>query len=135
MFHIPAILKPGLYEVVVQSPTHAASWRPIVAGEVLSGHQFILEPGGYISGKVVSADGEPVAGAAVGWIQQVTSDGLPSRGLELNTMTATGADGKFRLGPLPHGEFQITALAGSPRRLGKATVKTGGARVIIVKPE
>ena len=71
MFRIPAILKPGRYTVVVQSAQFAPAWRTIVAGEVLSAHQFVLEPGGFISGKVVSHDGEPVAEAGIGWVQPI----------------------------------------------------------------
>jgi uncharacterized GH25 family protein len=135
MCRIPAILKPGRYTVVVQSATHAAAWRTIVTGEVLSAHQFILEPGGYITGKVVSADGRPISGADVGWCEPIQSAGKPDRALELNTMTATDDDGRFRLGPLPTGDFQVTSVAGSPRRLGKTSAKVNGATVITVRPE
>ncbi len=135
MCHIPTILKPGLYTVVVLSANHAPAWRTIVAGEVLSTHQFVLEPGSYLTGKVVNENGEPVAGAAVGWVEPISSEREPSRALELNTMTATAADGTFRLGPLPPGEFQITAVASSPRRTGKTTAKAGGTALITVKPE
>ena len=135
MFRTPTTLKPGQYTVVVQSPAHAPAWRTIVAGEVLSSHQFVLEPGGYITGKVVSESGEPVAGAAVGWVQPMTPERPPSRAFELGTMTATQTDGTFRLGPLPAGEFQITALAESPRRLGKTSAKVSGTAVITVRPQ
>jgi hypothetical protein len=56
MCHTPAILKPGRYTVAVQSAAHAPAWRTIAAGEVLSFHQFVLEPGGYITGKVISKE-------------------------------------------------------------------------------
>jgi beta-lactamase regulating signal transducer with metallopeptidase domain/uncharacterized GH25 family protein len=133
MCHTPAILKPGRYMVVVQSANHAPAWRTIVAGEVLSAHQFILEPGGYITGKVVNESGKPVTGAAVGWVEPMTQERQPSRALELNTMTATGADGMFRLGPLPSGEFQISAFAESPRRVGKTYAKVNGTTLITVR--
>lgn len=135
MCHTPAILKPGRYTMVVQSAAHAPAWRTIVAGEVLSAHQFILEPGDYITGKVVNESGEPVGGAAVGWVQPISPARQPNRALELNTMTATDADGTFRLGPLPSGEFQITALTESPRRVGKAITNVKSTTVITVRPE
>jgi hypothetical protein len=72
----------------------------------------------------------------VGWANPVRADGKPDEPLELNAMTATAEDGSFRLGPLPLGEFQITALKEPPRRLGKLMVKANQAGVVItVKPE
>jgi hypothetical protein len=131
---MPSVLKPGKYTVVVQSPNHAAAWRTVVVGEVLSSHQFILEPGEYISGKVVDDRARPVAGAAVGWVQPIRGSGRNDETPELQTMTATDTDGKFILGPLPPGEFQISAVAESPRRVGKVILKTGEAKVIVVTP-
>jgi beta-lactamase regulating signal transducer with metallopeptidase domain/protocatechuate 3,4-dioxygenase beta subunit len=75
IFVTPAILKPGKYLLVAQAPWHAASWRTIVTGEVLAAHQILLDPGRWITGKVVSPDGKPVPGAAVGWAQPIESDG------------------------------------------------------------
>jgi len=119
---------------VVQSPSHAALSRDVLVGEVLSSHQFILEHGGYITGKVVVEDLKPISGAAVGWAQPASAGGQDDRIHGLSAMTATAEDGSFRLGPLPPGEFQITAMADSPRRMGKVAVRVGGAKVIMVKP-
>lgn len=135
MCHTPASLKPGRHWIVVQSANHAAAWRTILAGEVLSAHQFILEPGEFIIGKVVSAGGDAVAGAAVGWAQPVTQDPRSGRSPELDTMTAAGVDGTFRLGPLPPGEFVITAVARSPRWVGKVSARAGATAVITLSPE
>jgi hypothetical protein len=45
-------------------------------------------------------------------------------------MTATGEDGKFRLGPLPAGEYQISVLAESPRRATVLRVRAGEAKIV-----
>ena len=134
-FRTDATLKPGPYMVVAQSERFAASWRNVVVDKALPAQQFVLDPGGYISGKVVTASGIPIAGAAVGWAQPVSADRPPSRVLKLQTMTATDADGKFRLGPLPEGEFRIIVGAQSPRRQAEVTVKTGTARIIKLPSE
>ncbi len=130
MFRIPAILKPGRYTVVVHSAEFAPTWRTIVAGEVLSAHQFVLEPGGFITGKVVSHDGKPVAEAGVGWVQPIDEKRQPNRAFKLDLMTATDGNGTFRLGPLPPGEFQIAAVARSPRRNGQTIAKVNETTVI-----
>lgn len=134
-FTTPASLKPGEYAIVVQSAKHAASWRMIVVEKALPAQQFVLEPGGYISGKVVTASGKPVAGAAVGWVQPAPTDHVPRSLFTLQNVVATDADGKFRLGPLPEGEFQITALADAPRRLANVTARTNTARIIKLPSE
>jgi hypothetical protein len=135
MFSTPFVLKPGKYTVVVQSPDYAATWRTVLVGEVLASHQFLLQPGQYISGKVVDQSAKPVPGAALGRVRRLQGQGGDELKDDLSAMTATDTDGKFRLGPLPPGEFKITAIAESPRRLGSAIVKAGEATVITVRPE
>jgi len=135
MCHTPAILKPGRYTVVVQSAPFAPAWRTIVVGEVLSAHQFVLEPGGYIRGKVVSENDKPVAGATVGWPLHVpTERRLPGQHV-LELVTTTDADGQFVLGPLPPGKFQIKAIAESPHRQGRTFATVNQTTVIKVSPD
>ncbi len=134
-FSTPAILKPGEYAVVVQSEQLAASWRMIVVDKALPAQEFVLEPGSFITGKVVTASGKPVAGAAVGWVQPAPTDHVPRSLFELQAMTATDASGKFRLGPLPDGEFQITAMAPSSRRHADIIARTNTARIIKLPSE
>ena len=117
-FSTQAILKPGQYAIVVQSKQHGASWRMIDVDSNLPAQKFTLAPGSRISGKVVTPSGEAVAGAMVGWAQPFSAH-VPRRLFELQAMTATDVDGKFRLGPLPEGEFQITAWRS--HRAGKPT--------------
>lgn len=122
---------------MVQSAHFAAAWAPVVAN--LSRpvqNQFVLEQGGYVTGKVVDGDGKPLARASVGWVVPVRSDGQLDETLELSSMTATGEDGTFRLGPLPQGEFQITAVAeGSTYRIGKSLAKANQQGVVIAVKE
>lgn len=122
-------LGPGC--LLVQSERFAAAFVPIHA-EVAQPVEIpvVLSRGGYIAGKVVGEDGGPVADAAVGW---ANSSGGEMQ--DLSTMTCTADDGTFRLGPLPQGEFQITALAEPPRRLGKASGKVDDVVIIELKPD
>ena len=125
-------VKPGRWTVVVQAEGHAPAWAPIVADVSRPvENQFVLEPGAMISGQVIDPDGKPVPGAAVGWANPIRADGKPDEPLELNAMTASDEDGSFRLGPLPPGQFQITALKEAPRRLGKITARSGRIDVVI----
>ena len=89
-------------------------------------NQVVVPPGSTIRGKVVDAEGRAVADAAVGWIES-----LGGNAFELNRMTLTATDGTFKIGPLPTGEFRLTGLAESPRRLGKVTAKANQADVLI----
>ena len=108
-------VKPGRWTVVVQAEGHAPAWAPIVADVSRPvENQFVLEPGEFITGKVIGTDGKPVPGAAVGWANPIRADGKPDEPLELNAMTATAEDGSFRLGPLAPGPVPDHGDEGSP---------------------
>jgi protocatechuate 3,4-dioxygenase beta subunit len=125
-------VKPGPWRIVVQSERHAAIWAMVVAGrERPVQNQLVLEPGGCIIGRVVDQEGKPVGDASVGWVDPIASDGSPDRALELQNMTVTGSDGTFRIGPLPPGEHQLTALIESPRLTGKASAKVNRVDLVI----
>jgi beta-lactamase regulating signal transducer with metallopeptidase domain/uncharacterized GH25 family protein len=120
-------VSPGLWDVVVEPERFAPAFAPVVAQlDRPVENQFVVGAGTYIRGQVNDADGSPVAGAAVGWVESV-GGGFP----ELNRMTKTAADGTFRLGPLPLGEFRITGLAQSPRRLGKVDARANQNDAVI----
>jgi beta-lactamase regulating signal transducer with metallopeptidase domain/uncharacterized GH25 family protein len=124
--------RPGRWTVVVQAEGRAAAWAPIVADVSRPvENQFVLEPGEFLSGKVLGPDGKPVPGAAVGWANPIRADGRPDESLELKDMTATDAEGLFRLGPLPPGQFQITAVKEGPRRMGRTTARSGQSGVAV----
>ena len=54
----------------------------------------------------------------------------------IGRITCTALDGTFRLGPLPPGEFHLTGLAESPRRLGKVWAKANQTDAVIrVEPD
>jgi hypothetical protein len=88
-------------------------------------------PASYISGKVIGPEGEPVARAAVGWVQPVDQSGIAAESLELGRMTNTAEDGTFRIGPLAQGEFRLTSLIEEPRRLGRAKARSDETNVVI----
>jgi beta-lactamase regulating signal transducer with metallopeptidase domain/protocatechuate 3,4-dioxygenase beta subunit len=117
----------GRWSLVVEPEKFAPVLVPIVADLARPvENQVVVPPGSTIRGKVVDAEGRAVAGAAVGWIES-----LGGNGFELNRMTLTATDGTFKIGPLPSGEFRLTGLAESPRRLGKLTAKANQADVLI----
>ena len=118
---------PGRWNLVVEPEKLAPVLVPIVADLARTvENQVVVPPGSNIRGKVVDAEGRAVADAAVGWIES-----LDGNAFELNRMTHTATDGTFKIGPLPTGEFRLTGLAESPRRLGKVTAKANQADALI----
>ena len=130
----PRILKPGPYTVVVQSGNHAAAWRTIEIDSNLTTRCLLSMWEATSRARLLPAMANP-------WPAQQWAGSSPlfpvslQQVLELQAMTATDADGKFRLGPLPEGEFQITALAQSPRRQADVVVRTGSAKIIKLPPQ
>jgi beta-lactamase regulating signal transducer with metallopeptidase domain/protocatechuate 3,4-dioxygenase beta subunit len=120
-------VEPGRWDLVVEPEKHAPRVIPIVAELARPvENQVVVEPGSYIRGKVVGADGQPVVGTAVGWVESVDGEFAG-----LNRMTSSADDGSFRIGPLPQGEFRLTGLTASPRRLGKVKARGNQADVLI----
>lgn len=118
---------PGRWNLVVEPEKLAPVMVPIVADLARPvENQVVLPPGSNIRGKVVDAEGRAVANAAVGWIESLDGDAFV-----LNRMTRTAADGTFKIGPLPPGEFRLTGLAESPRRMGKVTAKANQVDALI----
>jgi beta-lactamase regulating signal transducer with metallopeptidase domain/protocatechuate 3,4-dioxygenase beta subunit len=124
-------LSPGRWLVVVQPERHAPVHSVVVATRSGVHNQYVLPGGGYILGKVIDSDGTPVARAHVGWVVPVAHNDEPKSELGLNRFTATAADGRFRIGPLPLGRFQLTGLAQSPRRLGQTIADANQTDVVI----
>lgn len=123
---------PGSWVALIQPDGYAAVHGPLVASlERGVENQYVVRPGTFISGKVLGVDGKPVEGAAVGWVIPYGSDSVLEVALGLGPMTATSADGTFRLGPLPHGRFQITGVAEGPRRRGGAVATAYQSDVVI----
>ena len=128
---------PGRWMVVVQPERQAPTSGLIVATrERPVENQYVAGPASYISGKVVGADGRPIARAAVGWAVPVDERGELVEGLGLDRMTSTAEDGTFRLGPLSTGEYRLTGLVSEPRREGRARARSNQTNVVIrVEPD
>jgi hypothetical protein len=123
---------PGRWMVVIQPERHAPVIGTVVAAHNLPvQNQYVVGPASYISGKVIGADSEPVARAAVGWVQPVDERGNAVEELELGRMTYTAQDGTFRLGPLSQGEYRLTSLINEPRRLGRTKARSDENNVVI----
>ena len=138
-------LKAGRYSLWVESPEGAGMLQDVAAGD--EGVELLLGEGVRVSGLVIDEDKAPVAGALITAIFTAHS-----RFFEV----VTDGTGRYRLGPLPRGEYvllvskegllpQQTALTGyagelerrfhlrRPRRVSGQVVRAGapvaGARV------
>jgi hypothetical protein len=99
-----------------------ASWEPVEVGahERRGGLRFVLQKGGYVSGRVLDAEtGKPVEGA---WVRSDERFEWLRRTSRLHR--GTPVDGRFRIGPLPPGDRGLTARAGRPTKslTGEVTV-------------
>lgn len=75
----------------------------VAGGTGTSNVNFTLDPGGSLSGRVLTADsGQPVAAVDIDVFQAGTL-------LWLDQGAKTGADGRFALGPLPAGTYVLRA--------------------------
>jgi len=99
-------VEPGSYAVSVRDDRHRPAARADVAvreGEVTRGVDFALEPGPAIVGRVTDDAGAPIAGAQVhAWPQaRELGRALPD--------TETDADGRYRLGGIDAGRYEVSA--------------------------
>lgn len=77
-----------------------AATVPVTSGTSAGGVHFALQPGGWISGKVATKMGEPMAGVSLD-LYLPDGESLPS----LDTWTE--ADGTYLVGPIPGGTFVL----------------------------
>ncbi|MBK9065166.1 MAG: carboxypeptidase regulatory-like domain-containing protein [Acidobacteria bacterium] len=101
---------PGKVRVTATSPEFTAASETIEVGDAGGTVELKLSPGGTISAVVVSAGGEPVAGAEVTLVQA----GQNSYG---GSKSVAGPDGRVRFSHLVPGRFTLTA--GSTGRRSK----------------
>ena len=102
-------------------------------GEVVE-IKITVAKGRFVTGKVVDADGKPVADAQVGWLSFVEDGGKPRKGRSPK-MAATNEDGRFRVGPVSKGRYLVTAQTRSPKAVGTVEAEAGGEPVVIeLKP-
>jgi 5-hydroxyisourate hydrolase-like protein (transthyretin family) len=117
-----------------------ARWEPVEVGAYQSkgGLRVVLQEGGYVSGHVLDAQtGKPVKGA---WVRSDEHFEWLRRTSPLYGRTRV--DGRFRLGPLPPGDRELTARAGVPTKpmTGEVTVavvsgEEQAADILIRPPE
>jgi protocatechuate 3,4-dioxygenase beta subunit len=114
-FSINAVSHPAVSPIVAPE-----GWKPQAKLTIE------LPTGRWVDGKVLRPDGSPAADVAVGW-PILPDHKRPSVSLadlgQIQRVTATAADGSFRLGPLPvHQAFKITALADAPRQQAEVLI-------------
>lgn len=80
---------------------------PVASGQTVRWPLLVTRRDAGISGKVLSPDGEPVAGALV------IADGLSGDIADLWLRTRTDREGQFRLS-LPYGRYRVGATGGEP---------------------
>jgi hypothetical protein len=110
-------VEPGEYAAIAEragfslQPTGATGAPPpdikVEAGQQIKNVKIRLTPLGVIVGRVVDADGDPVAGASVAVLRYVYSDG--KKELRNTGQVETGGKGDFRLFGLGAGTFYLTA--------------------------
>jgi Carboxypeptidase regulatory-like domain len=110
-------VEPGEYAAVAEragfsfQPAGAAGAPPppikVEAGRQIKDIKIRLTPLGTIAGRVVDADGDPVAGARVAALRSVYSDG--KKELRNVDQVQTGDKGDFRLFGLGAGTFYLSA--------------------------
>ena len=127
----------GRWTIFIQPRRHAAAHGTVVATvDHPVTNQYVLQPGSYIRGKAIGADGAPLEDVAVGWAMPVDEHGQKVTPLELNRLAYTAKDGTFRFGPVSRGLFELTGSASNPRRIGYTCACANSADVLIqLKPE
>lgn len=137
----------------LEAAVHAPQFQPLVQRRTLAQAMiaagpsqlipidFHLEAGSRLSGRAVDGAGKPVSAATVAvWVQGVTATGRPARTKSAETLS--GADGRFDLGFVSGGTYQLglraegcgthfeDALeleAGADRNLGDLVLKGEGS--------
>jgi protocatechuate 3,4-dioxygenase beta subunit len=128
-------INPGLY-VVTAIATEGFSERErgvaVAAGEETPGLNLVLRPGGTIRGRVVTAEGSPIAGARV-MAMAVRAAPLAPTGPQMQT---TGPDGEFVLADIAPGAWRVSVFLGSSfRNSDEVELLSGGeARVEVRFP-
>ena len=68
----------------------------------------------------------------VGWLEPVDGNGKPIQGdAQIRVWTHTDGDGKFRIGPVAVGRYQITALLEPPRKIASEAVEAGAKEIVL----
>jgi protocatechuate 3,4-dioxygenase beta subunit len=113
-FHMAGV-QPGEYAVVAREGGRAPGIATVVvgpAGEATA--SLTVSEGGWATGRIVDAEGRPLAGRAR--VEVFEERGLPAFASDLLAADA-GANGTFALGPLPLGTLGVAVSA--PRHVSR----------------
>ena len=125
---VMAGVEPGEYVVVAREAGRAPGiGRAVVEADAEANVEIVLTAGGFVTGRLVDPEGEPLAGRA----ETVAFEGLGLPGFASELMSAEArGDGRFALGPLPPGGLEIRATAaGHAAKRVQALVPEAGATV------
>jgi hypothetical protein len=92
----------------VLAPTETPMIQQLTSGQVLSGLQLVLTPGGAISGRLTDDRGEPVVGVVVQAFRTTHKNGLRER--TLVQAVVSNDLGEYRLFMLRPGQYHIAML-------------------------
>lgn len=106
---VVAGVAPGEYTLVAREGGRAPGIAVVVVeplGEASA--SLVLSDGGFVTGRIVDAEGRPLAGRAR--VEEYEGKALPPFASDM-LVAAAGADGAFALGPLPLGSLSIAISA------------------------
>ncbi len=117
---------PGTIALEASAPGMQKKSMPSVevpSGKDITDVAFVLEAGATLEGRVLSSDGQPVAGAEVGAVEE-GGERMMVRGM--SERSPTDGDGRYRLESLIPGTLSIEATSDSyPRTVKSVELKPG----------
>ena len=134
-------LNDGKYTLYVQS--QSGGKQPTQKADVMTGTkdvEIVMTAGLAIEGVVVKADGKPVAGVYV-QAERITSDDEDESSISFGSqMSATGADGKFRVAGLAPGHYKLelndwSGTSQALRLTGASDIAAGATGLRLVASE
>ncbi|MCP4448149.1 MAG: hypothetical protein GY811_22850 [Myxococcales bacterium] len=119
-------LEDGRYQVSVFHEDYRRAEKLVVIGGSDRNAEFVLTPGSMIEGVVLrSSDDSPVAGALVTVMPAGQSGGFVMSGIAFRGGAQTDVEGRFTLGGLGSGAFEVQAVAKHASSRQKTQVELG----------
>ncbi len=124
-----AVLTPGRYGVRADRGGYLATpagvtTLSLIPGETLKGVTIKLTKQAIMAGRVVDADGEPLAGVRIQGLRWTTMGQNGQRVLTPQSGGGTNDKGEYRIFGLPPGQYIVSAEAGSSDRVSESGVRT-----------
>ena len=107
-FRVPGLNRGGRFDLHVKHPAYAEVTVPGVESPTKEPVRIELKAARTVSGRVVNAEGEPVAGATVASVDR--NDGLGAL-RSYQSLGVTDAEGRFRVGGLAPGTLNLEVSA------------------------